>query len=285
MRSPLAKTPAIGTPAWVACGRCGQKWTGIAAAHCSAETSIALPLLPVGDCDPRFGPEGNAHLHQSAVHGGRVSVELFADLVSAHTSSAIKSRSLCPPADGTVFELVVPGTHRTEVRWSIVSAVAVDVVNLVSIGDPSIENSVLVGFDVLVGADSPSQPDISMRGAISTRFILRNCFTRKELPNLATVSQLSARRTEATLRRTGNRAPTRPTVDRGHGLTLQVTTLCHRTFASVRAFDIHRSGGECRDPATIIDKHGNPRLVPIERQHWSGWASPSSDDGTEWWDR
>jgi hypothetical protein len=60
---------------------------------------------------------------------------------------------------------------------------------------------------------------------------------------------------------------------------------CHRTFTGTAAFDIHRSGGECRDPATIIDKHGNPRLVPIERQHWSGWGSPSSDDGTEWWDR
>jgi hypothetical protein len=49
---------------------------------------------------------------------------------------------------------------------------------------------------------------------------------------------------------------------------------CHRTFTGWRAFDIHRSAGRCHDPATLFDHNGEPRLVLITRQHWSGWGRP-----------
>jgi hypothetical protein len=55
---------------------------------------------------------------------------------------------------------------------------------------------------------------------------------------------------------------------------------CHRTFTGIRAFDIHRASGQCHDPATLLTRTGEPRLVPITRQHWSGWGEPKED--TRW---
>lgn len=49
---------------------------------------------------------------------------------------------------------------------------------------------------------------------------------------------------------------------------------CHRTFTGLTAFDIHRVGGECSDPATLFNEKGEPRLVPVEKAHWSGWRVP-----------
>lgn len=36
---------------------------------------------------------------------------------------------------------------------------------------------------------------------------------------------------------------------------------CCRHFAAVTGFDMHRKGGECVDPASLFDQHGNPKLV------------------------
>jgi hypothetical protein len=55
---------------------------------------------------------------------------------------------------------------------------------------------------------------------------------------------------------------------------------CHCTFTSLRAFDIHRTGGHCNDPATLRTRTGEPRLAPITRGHWSGWGEPKED--TRW---
>jgi hypothetical protein len=53
---------------------------------------------------------------------------------------------------------------------------------------------------------------------------------------------------------------------------------CHRTFTGIRAFDIHRTGGHCNDPAALIDRNGAPRLIPITRRHWTGWGRTNPHD-------
>lgn len=58
---------------------------------------------------------------------------------------------------------------------------------------------------------------------------------------------------------------------------------CHRTFTSISAFDIHRTrAGECLDPATVVNLKGEPRLVPVDKPTWSGWARLGGD--TRWID-
>lgn len=41
---------------------------------------------------------------------------------------------------------------------------------------------------------------------------------------------------------------------------------CCRHFSGDSAFRAHRRDGECRDPSTLKDKHGNPRFVPVEKR-------------------
>jgi hypothetical protein len=54
--------------------------------------------------------------------------------------------------------------------------------------------------------------------------------------------------------------------------------VCHRHFTSPTAFDLHLStsrDGETvthRDPATLLDRHGRPRLVLIARASGPAWA-------------
>jgi hypothetical protein len=45
---------------------------------------------------------------------------------------------------------------------------------------------------------------------------------------------------------------------------------CHRTFTGISAFDQHRLGGHCENPASR-------GLVPIARRYWSGWGKPGED--------
>jgi hypothetical protein len=49
---------------------------------------------------------------------------------------------------------------------------------------------------------------------------------------------------------------------------------CHRTFTGVTAFDLHRTGGRCNDPETLVTKLGEPRLVRVTKRYWSGWGRP-----------
>jgi hypothetical protein len=61
------------------------------------------------------------------------------------------------------------------------------------------------------------------------------------------------------------------------GLSACHCAACHRTFTGIRAFDIHRTGGHCNDPVTLVNRNGAPRLVPAARQHWTGWGEPGQD--------
>lgn len=49
---------------------------------------------------------------------------------------------------------------------------------------------------------------------------------------------------------------------------------CHRTFTGLSAFDIHRVGGQCGNPESIVGKDGEPRLIRVDRPRWSGWRIP-----------
>jgi len=49
---------------------------------------------------------------------------------------------------------------------------------------------------------------------------------------------------------------------------------CHRTFTGVTAFDIHRTGGTCNPPTSLLTEKGEQRLVPTERMYWTGWGLP-----------
>jgi hypothetical protein len=48
---------------------------------------------------------------------------------------------------------------------------------------------------------------------------------------------------------------------------------CHHHFGSDTAFLVHQAAGECRDPATILDGQGEPRLKPVKRKDGLVWVS------------
>lgn len=56
--------------------------------------------------------------------------------------------------------------------------------------------------------------------------------------------------------------------------------VCHRHFTTYRAFDLHlsvsRDGEQVthRDPAMMIDRYDQPRLVLVERRFGPTWAWP-----------
>lgn len=47
---------------------------------------------------------------------------------------------------------------------------------------------------------------------------------------------------------------------------------CHRTFSSLSAFDLHRKGGRCNDPAEM-------GLVVRERPYGELWGWPAPEGG------
>lgn len=57
-----------------------------------------------------------------------------------------------------------------------------------------------------------------------------------------------------------------------HGTNRSKCTSCGRYFSSASSFDVHWTDDGCVDPATILDKHEQPRLV-FRDPYW-GWPSP-----------
>lgn len=53
---------------------------------------------------------------------------------------------------------------------------------------------------------------------------------------------------------------------------------CHCSFTGIGAFDIHRRGGKCVDPETILTKTGEPALIPANKP-WPGWSQTGTWDG------
>jgi hypothetical protein len=48
---------------------------------------------------------------------------------------------------------------------------------------------------------------------------------------------------------------------------------CHQHFASDSSFLMHQTADECRDPATIVDRDGVPRLKQVQRKDGSVWVA------------
>jgi hypothetical protein len=165
-----------------------------------------------------------------------------------------------------MFEMVVLSGGWTKVLWSVIGPNQVDVVNFVLSGDESIEDTVLIGLDLLVRPDVPSQDDVSVVPEVPTRFTFGHLLAGGKVPRSGTVAELSAGATEASLRGTLNGDSAGLTNNGVHHLILQVTALCHRTFSGVDLFDRHRKDvkgvGTCVDPATLLTKDdGNPTQV------------------------
>jgi hypothetical protein len=47
---------------------------------------------------------------------------------------------------------------------------------------------------------------------------------------------------------------------------------CHAHFGSVRAFDRHRAGGQCNDPATMRTKDGKPVFKAVHNHLGTTWV-------------
>ena len=53
---------------------------------------------------------------------------------------------------------------------------------------------------------------------------------------------------------------------------------CHRHFTAVSAFDVHRLGFACQDPATLATETGRTVLAAYERPDgvvWGRWVDPA----------
>lgn len=260
------------------CPRCDAWWTGLNTAHCAAEQSAFGQLFALGDGNAGLGADWDAHPLEGAVDRSGVTGQLLADFVSAQ-SLRVEHRRLRPPRDSGVFESVVIGGHWSKVRWSIVGAVVIDVVNVLSVSDPSVEHPVLVGFDVLVRRDPPTKPHVTMRGDVPLRCALGNFLPRRQLSDGGRKSPVSTGAAEFLLDSTRDCSTTnRARFSNDHRLILQVTAMCHRTFTGITAFDKHRDGSHSASTRHCV-KPESVGLVDAGRAY-PCWGFPGTD--THW---
>lgn len=153
---------------------------------------------------------------------------------------------------------------------AVIGPHVVYVMNMILNCDPSVKNPVFVGFQVL-GANAPTQPNITMRGVISARRAGRNLRSRRNSPNRNGVPGFTARAAKLFLCRAGNRGATHGTWLRGHTAILQVAALCHATFGGVSNFDKHRRNGRCLDVTEI----------GLVEDKYRVWRAPGPENA--WW--
>lgn len=251
---------------------CGEWWTGIGAAHCGGTlATTTLALSPARDGDTFVAAGFDAEPHERPIDGGRAAIKPLADLVSAEPDS-VKVRRFVPPRNRfeRVFDRVGVGTESFKIGISVVGFDVVDVVNVLCIGDPAVEDAVFVGLDALLGSNAPSESDVSVGTRIPTRFVRRDLLARGECSDNSRAATLPTLGATALL---GGAGDSDTTVDAGfgndsHELIVQVKSLCHRTFTSVSAFTAHRRKSECVNPETL-------GMVPADRK-WRGWSLPGT---------
>ncbi len=266
----------------ITCTRCPATWTGPSRCHCSSESSVAVPLA-VWDGDPGGLAQGYAELHQCPVDAGGVPAQALADLVRAETFE-VQARRFVPPVGVAVHRAVLGSGHGGEILWSIVSPVPVLVMNLILGSDPTLEHPVFVGFEVLVRPDMPAKPDVSVGSRVTVRFARRDLLTGRKGANRSRVALGAARRAVATLRSPGDQLiaaehRARFGHDNGHeSIILQVTSLCHRTFAAPTLFDAHRhqrgERGGCEDPTRLLIRSGPRTGEPVMYLRDGIWSGP-----------
>lgn len=61
------------------------------------------------------------------------------------------------------------------------------------------------------------------------------------------------------------------------GLAQAHCTVCHRHFTTDSAAVLHHTAKGCADPATLLTKAGEPRLVKSETQHGPIWGWPQRE--------
>lgn len=256
---------------------CGEWWTGVSAAHCSgtlATTTLALASVRNGDSFIAAGFD--AEPHERPIDSGRVAIKPLANLVSAEPDS-VKIRRFVPPRNRfeRVFDRMGVGSESFKIGISVVGLDVVDVVNVLCIGDPTVEDAVFVGFDALLGSDTPSESDVSVGTRIPTRFVRRDLLTRGERPDNSRASTLPTLGASPLLGSASDRdaAVGAGFGDDSHELIVQVKSLCHLTFTSVSGFTAHRKGGKCVQPTDL-------GMVTADRK-WLGWAMPGTWAGPE----
>lgn len=271
--------------------RCGARWSGSTTSHCGAGRSVALPLA-IWDCDPGFLAQRYPELHERSVDTGRIPSKPFADLVGAKSVN-VKTGSLCVPGFDDDLALVVgrnssgscsePMVHNcvlrsgqwSQILWAVVGLVAVDVVHVLFDGDPTVVDSVLIGFDVLPRPNVPSQQHVTMPSDVPTRLVRRDLLPGSKRSNKAlTVADGSTGSATTSLTGASDGGSTIDADDSGHGLILQVTALCHQTFSGVSTFDAHRRNGRCLTPAEV-----GMSLVPGRPYECWGYPGGEATDG------
>jgi hypothetical protein len=106
--------------------------------------------------------------------------QLLANLESAK-SAVVKPCRLRVPRTREVLCAVLCSGRCMQVFRSIVGPISVDVVNLLLGGDVPVEHAVLVGLDVMVGADQPSQPNVAIGIGIPARLTIGDLLPRTQV--------------------------------------------------------------------------------------------------------
>lgn len=256
---------------------CGQWWTGLSVAHCAATlATTTLALSPMRNGDSFIAAGFDTEPHERPINGGRVAIKPLANLVSAEPDS-VKVRRFVPPRNRfqRVFDRMGFGSESFKIRISVVGLDVVDVVNVLCVGDPAVEDAVFVGFDVLLGADAPPQAHVPVGTQIPTRFVRRDLLASRKRTDNGSATNLATSGAATLL---GGASDRNTAIDTGlgndsHVLIVQVSSLCHVTFTSVSGFTLHRRRGKCENPASV-------GMVPAGR-NYPAWTMPGTWNGPD----
>ena len=232
--------------------KCGRKWSGL---NRGVERSSALPLVPWNG-DASLLAKRYTDLDKAPVDGGWITPDLAADLVRA-PSGVVQTGSLLRPRDLAVHRSMLNGGQWTQVLWAVVGPVVVDVVDVLLCRDPSVNDPVLVGFDVRLPSDAPAQQDVAVRSDVPTRLVRRDLLAWRKRSDRATGSEELALAGSAPSplweARDGRSAVDAD--DGSHSWSLAVSALCHRHFSTVANFDRHKPSYDgCLWPGGITNR-------------------------------
>ena len=257
-------------------GACGKTWKqrGNRTGHCSGERWSAVGLT-IWDSDSLLSSKRDPALDERAVYGRGVSANDLPDLVGAQAFQ-VQPRRIRVPSDIGMSEVVFLGSKRDKVLGSVIAPVPVDVVNLLFINNPAVPHPVLVGLDVAVRGNLPSEADVSMAGRVTTRLAVRDALAGVEIVRRRSVAAFPTGAAELLLGSTSD-GGSAGNAGLSHVAILQVAALCHETFEGETLFDAHRVTLEdgtrgCLDPATM--KHAGQPLRLIN----GSWRGPGMTD-------
>lgn len=245
--------------------------------HCCLETSAAFTFRPTesgAHLDPRFT--------KTPVDSGGISPDERGYLCGSH-AGVVERGGYWNPTLTSMLSRMVSDTDRSEVLWSVIGSVPIQVMNVLSISDDSVEHPVLVGFDVLELPHPPTQPGVPVGSDVAPGRPVRYLLSRGELadgtprPLPLTTSAISALWRTRDLKTTGL---TRFR-DNDHAVILVARALCHESFASNTAFDAHILRTVIGRPHLQVAVAGEP-WRQNRKGYWTNepereWTGPGSD--------